>query len=53
MPLVLDCSAIIPLALVDEDAAYAVSVLSALAKDEGIAPILFWYEVRNVLIIIE
>jgi predicted nucleic acid-binding protein len=51
MPLVLDSSAIIPLAMNDEDAGYALAVLSAMARDETFAPTLFWYEVRNVLAI--
>ncbi len=53
MPLVLDASAIIPLAMNDEDAAFSLAVLAALASDQGIAPSLFWYEVRNVLAISE
>lgn len=53
MPLVLDASAIIPLAMSDEDAAFALGVLAALASDEGIAPSLLWYEIRNVLTISE
>jgi len=53
MPLVLDASAIIPLAMSDEDATFALGVLAALANDQGIAPSLLWYEIRNVLLISE
>ncbi len=53
MPLVLDASAIIPLAMDDEDADFSWGVLAALASDQGIAPTLFWYEVLNVLAISE
>lgn len=53
MPLVVDSSAIIALALSDEDAAYAEAVLSALIDEVAVAPMLFWFEVRNVLIVNE
>jgi predicted nucleic acid-binding protein len=53
MPLVLDASAIIPLAMSDEDAAFSLRVVASLADDGGVAPSLFWYEVRNVLAISE
>ena len=49
MPLVLDASAIIPLAMRDEDAAFSLKVVASLADDGGVAPSLFWYEVCNVL----
>jgi predicted nucleic acid-binding protein len=53
MPLVLDASAIIPLAMSDEDAAFSLKVVASLADDGGVAPSLFWYEVCNVLAISE
>jgi len=51
MTLVIDSSAIIALAMTDEDASYAERVLSELASDEAVAPFLFWFEIRNVLIV--
>jgi predicted nucleic acid-binding protein len=53
MALVIDSSAIIALAMSDEDASYANAVLRELASESGHAPTLFWYEVRNVLIVNE
>ncbi len=53
MTLVIDSSAIIALALSDEDASYGEAVLRELASQQGCAPMLFWYEVRNVLIVNE
>ena len=53
MPLIVDSSAIIALALSDEDATYAEAVLAALVDDVAVAPMLFWYEVRNVLVVNE
>lgn len=50
MPLVLDASALIPLAMSDEDATFSLGILRALATEQGFAPTLLWYEVRNVLI---
>jgi len=53
MSLIIDSSAIIALALSDEDATYAEAVLSAIARDIAVAPMLFWFEVRNVLVVNE
>lgn len=53
MPLVIDASAIVPLALADEDTTLAIAVLSTIAQQGGLVPPLFWYEVANVLYINE
>ena len=53
MTLVIDSSAIVGLALSDEDTTYAEAVLTELAHDTVIAPNLFWFEVRNVMIVAE
>lgn len=50
MTLVIDSSAIVALALADEDAVYAESVLDHLAIEPAIVPMLFWYEIRNVML---
>lgn len=52
MPLVLDASAIVTLALADEDSALAEAALERLASaGGGLVPPLFWYEVANVLLV--
>lgn len=53
MPLVPDVSAILGLALDDEDATFAESLIVAIARDEAVVPTLFWYEIRNVLVMAE
>jgi predicted nucleic acid-binding protein len=53
MAVVPDVSAILGLALDDEDAEFAESVIAAIASDEAIVPTLFWYEIRNVLVMAE
>lgn len=63
MNLIVDPSALLSLALTDEDADYANSVLDAIvqpgarssemARSEALAPSIFWYEIRNVLVINE
>lgn len=53
MAVVPDVSAILALALDDEDAEFAESVIAAIAADEAIVPALFWYEIRNVLVMAE
>jgi len=52
MSLVLDASAILPLALPDEDAAYSNAVLTRMSMD-GLAfvPSIFWEELTNVLVV--
>jgi predicted nucleic acid-binding protein len=51
MAVVPDVSAILGQALDDEDATFGESVIAAIARDEAIVPTLFWYEIRNVLVL--
>jgi predicted nucleic acid-binding protein len=53
MPIVVDSSVILALALDDEDATFAQTAVQAIASDGGIAPALLWYEVRNALVVNE
>lgn len=53
MAVVPDVSAILGQVLDDEDATFAESVIAAIARDEAIVPTLFWYEIRNVLVMAE
>ncbi len=53
MALVPDVSAILSQALDDEDATFAEAVIGAIANDEAVVPMLFWYEIRNVLVMAE
>ncbi|GMU23244.1 MAG: hypothetical protein AMXMBFR13_33260 [Phycisphaerae bacterium] len=50
MPLILDTSAVLALAYEDEDATYAESVLENVAGDRAVVPTLFWFEIRNALL---
>lgn len=50
MALVPDVSAILALAFDDEDAEYAGRVIEAIAADEAVVPTLFWFEIRNALL---
>ncbi|WP_417745414.1 type II toxin-antitoxin system VapC family toxin [Rosistilla oblonga] len=50
MTIVVDSSAIVALGLADEDAFYAEAVLERLAIEPAAAPMLFWYELRNVML---
>lgn len=50
MTLVPDTSAILSLAFTDEDADYASRVVDAIVNQGGAAPTLFWFELRNALI---
>jgi predicted nucleic acid-binding protein len=50
MALIPDVSAIISLAFDDEDGTYARAVVEAIAADQAIVPTLFWFEVRNTLL---
>ena len=54
MPLVLDASAVVPLALEDEDGAYAEAVLRRIDQ-EGVAYVapIFFDELHNVLLVAE
>jgi predicted nucleic acid-binding protein len=49
MPLVIDLSAVIPLALRDENPSYAHKVIDTLAETEGLVPSIFWLELLNGL----
>ena len=53
MAIVVDVSAILALALDDENASYAESVVAAIAADEAVVPTLFWFEIRNALLMCE
>lgn len=53
MALVPDASAILALALDDESADYAAAVVANIAADEAIVPTLFWFEIRNALLMAE
>lgn len=50
MALVPDVSAILSQALDDEDATYAEQVIESIAADEALVPTLFWFEIRNALL---
>ncbi|TWT46148.1 tRNA(fMet)-specific endonuclease VapC [Phycisphaerae bacterium RAS1] len=50
MALVADISAILSQAFDDEDAAYGEEVIQAIADDEAVVPTIFWYEIRNALL---
>lgn len=50
MPLVVDTAAIISLAFPDENPSYAQAVIEAIAIEGAVVPTLFWYEVRNALL---
>ncbi len=49
MPLVVDVSAIVPLAFSDEDHTLAEAVVHKLATEGGLVPALFWFEIWNTL----
>jgi predicted nucleic acid-binding protein len=53
MPVVVDPSAIVGLAMEDEAADFAESVLTEIENGGGLAPSIFWYELRNVLVVNE
>jgi predicted nucleic acid-binding protein len=53
MAVVPDVSAILGQALDDEDATFAEAVIAAIARAEAVVPSLFWYEIRNVLVMAE
>lgn len=53
MPLVLDASVCGSWMLPDESHPVGVTVLGRLAQDIGIVPALWWFEVRNLLVINE
>lgn len=49
MPLVVDTSAILPLAMQDEERDYSIKVLKKIATTAGIVPPIFWCEVWNAM----
>jgi len=49
MAIVVDVSAIVPLAFSDEDRALAAAVVRTLASEGGVVPSLFWFEIWNTL----
>lgn len=53
MPLVVDASVTISWYLADEATAATQSILQRLGESEAIAPVLWWFEVRNVLLMNE
>jgi predicted nucleic acid-binding protein len=53
MALVLDTSAILALAFADEERTYAQSVIEHIAASHGVVPTLFWFEIRNSLLVAE
>ena len=53
MPLVPDVSAILSQALDDEDALFGQAVVAAIASGDAIVPTLFWFEIRNALVVAE
>jgi predicted nucleic acid-binding protein len=53
MPFVLDASIAVAWAFVDEDYPKAVLALERIRKDKAHVPSLWWYEVRNALIVNE
>ena len=53
MPLVPDVSAILSQALDHEDATLAEAVIAAIAADDAFVPTLFWFEIRNALLMAE
>jgi predicted nucleic acid-binding protein len=53
MALIADASAILSQALDDDDASYAEAVIESIAADEAFVPTLFWFEIRNALLMAE
>jgi predicted nucleic acid-binding protein len=53
MALILDTSAIMGLAFDDEDGQYARGVIDHIAADRAVVPTLFWFEIRNCLLMAE
>jgi predicted nucleic acid-binding protein len=51
MPVIVDSSAVLGLIFPDEDGAYSEAVVRATGADQGIVPELFWFELRNALLI--
>ena len=53
MPFVVDSSVAAVWALRDEDEPSALAALDRLEDDGAVVPVLFWFEIRNVLVISE
>jgi predicted nucleic acid-binding protein len=53
MPFVLDASIAAAWALADESSPFAEQVESRLAADSAIVPHIWWYEIRNILVVNE
>ena len=53
MALVADVSAVLGGALAEDDMRYALAVLRAIGADEAHVPTLFWFELRNALLMAE
>ena len=50
MAVVADVSAILSQAFDDKDATYAEAVIESIAAEEALVPTLFWFEIRNALL---
>lgn len=53
MSLVVDLAAVLALAMEDEAADYAEAVLDEVVRESAAVPAIFWFEVRNVLVVNE
>lgn len=53
MPFVLDASVALAWAFAEEDHPAAAAALALIRNDEGCVPSLWWFEVRNVLVVAE
>jgi predicted nucleic acid-binding protein len=53
MPIVLDCSVAAAWALADERTAWTLTALQSTIADGAMVPSLFWYEIRNILVLNE
>jgi predicted nucleic acid-binding protein len=53
MPIVVDCSVAAAWALVDERTDWTSGALRAVAAEGGFVPAIFWFEIRNILVVNE
>ncbi len=51
MPIVLDVSVVVAWCLQDEESEAADRALDRLARDEAVVPALWWFELRNALVV--
>ena len=51
--LVADCSAFLPLCFEDESSAVADAMIAGVASRGALVPAIWWYEIRNVLVVNE